>query len=184
MMLKENKRLVNEKAYEVAEMIEKYMNDKYMMFAVGSVHDKKIGFHYATVEELRNLTAAYVYAENKMKKEETKLKMMIDTKNKVAWIDVVIPETEEQVDLDTILKRIRSAQGIKDVKLERVTKAVERVLEEYTNEIVDIVESMNEKDFLRVLYACGNDVSAEEKDLIVTAYTRRHKEKSEYDNLW
>ena len=174
MMLKVNE---NEKVNAVAEMIEKYMNDKYMMFAVGSIYGNKIGFRYANDEELRNLTAAYVYAECKMKKEETKLKMMIDTKNKVAWIEVVIEDTEEQVDLDTILKRIRSAQGIKDAKLERVTKAVERVLEEYADEIIGIVENMNEKDFLRVLYACGNEIRPDEKDLILTAYTSRRKEK-------
>ena len=177
MTLKVNEK-VNEKVNAVAEMIEKYMNDKCMMLAVGSIYGNKIGFHYANDEELRNLTAAYVYTEYKMKKEETKLKMMIDTKNKVAWIEVVIPEdTEEQVDLDIILKRIRSAQGIKDAKLERVTKAVERVLEEYADEIIGIVENMNEKDFLRVLYACGNEITPDEKDVIVTEYTSRRKEK-------
>ena len=179
MMLK-----VNEKLNTVVKMVEKYVQDKYDMFVVGSVYGDRsmIGFRYASDEELRKLTAAYVYVEHNVKDDGVKLKMTIDTKNKVVWIEVVAIE-ETSADLDTILKRIRSAQGIKDVKLERVTKAVERVLEEYTNEIISIVENMNEKDFLRVLYACGNDIRPDEKDLIITAYTSRQKQK-DYDNLW
>ena len=182
MMLKVNEKVVN----TVVKMVEEYVQEKYDMFVIGSVYGDRnvIGFRYATVEELRNLTAAYVYAENKMR-EEAKMTMTVDTKNKVVWIEVVTQEnTEEQVDLNAILRTIRNAQRIKDVKLERATKAVERALEEYTKEIIGIVERMNEKDFLRVLSACGNEISPEEKDLIVTAYTSRRKEKSEYNNLW
>ena len=87
------------------------------------------------------------------------------------------------MDLDTILERIRNVQRIKDIKLERVTKAVERTLEEYTNEIIGIVEDMDEKDFLRVLYACSDEIKPDEKELIITAYASRRKEE-DYDNLW
>ena len=179
MMLKVNE---NEKVNAVVEMIEKYARDKYDVFELGSIYGNKIGFRYTNDEELRILTAAYVYTEHNMK-EKVKMKMTIDTKNKVVWIDVVIPETEEQVDLDTILERIRNVQRIKDIKLERVTKAVERTLEEYTNEIIGIVEDMNEKDFLRVMSACGNEIGPDEKELILMAYTSRRKEE-DYDNLW
>ena len=178
MMLKVNE---NEKVNAVVEMIEKYARDKYDVFELGSIYGNKIGFRYTNNEELRILTAAYVYTEHNMK-EKVKMTMKIDTKNKVVWINVTaIGETS--MDLDTILERIRNVQRIKDIKLERVTKAVERTLEEYTNEIIGIVEDMDEKDFLRVLYACSNEIRPDEKELIITAYASRRKEE-DYDNLW
>lgn len=178
MMLKVNE---NEKVNAVVEMIEKYARDKYDVFELGSIYGNKIGFRYTNDEELRILTAAYVYTEHNMK-EKVKMKMTIDTKNKVVWINVSVIE-EVPTDLDTILERIRNVQRIKDIKLERVTKAVERTLEEYTNEIIGIVEDMDEKDFLRVLYACSDEIKPDEKELIITAYASRRKEE-DYDNLW
>ena len=178
MMLKVNE---NEKVNAVVEMIEKYARDKYDVFELGSIYGNKIGFRYTNNEELRILTAAYVYTEHNMK-EKVKMTMKIDTKNKVVWINVTAIK-ETSMDLDTILERIRNVQRIKDIKLERVTKAVERTLEEYTNEIIGIVEDMDEKDFLRVLYACSNEIRPDEKELIITAYASRRKEE-DYDNLW
>ena len=88
MMLK-----VNEKVNAVVEMIEKYARDKYDVFELGSIYGNKIGFRYTNDKELRILTAAYVYTEHNMK-EKVKMKMTIDTKNKVVWINVsVIEET-------------------------------------------------------------------------------------------
>lgn len=169
------------KILEVKEAVLEYIGEDYRKADYVTVFGNKIGCDYTSEKELRALVAAYVNAKHKV--TGVNLTVGVDTAYKVLWIHVETPDSNNDVDFDAslILKRIKNAKRIKDVKLEQVTKAVERTLREYTETINEIVKDISIDDFERIMTACGNEISQEEKELIKDAW---NVSCSKYDYLW
>lgn len=177
------------KILEVKEAVLEYIGKDYRKADYVTVFGNKIGCDYTSEKdtsekELRTLVAAYVNAKHKV--TGVNLTVKVDTAYKVLWIYVETPESNNDVDFDAslILKRIKNAKRIKDAKLEQVTKAVERTLREYTDSIMKIAEDMTFEDFERFMTACGNEISPEEKELILGAYIKLYEDVMPCDTIY